>query len=368
MSSDYSQFRALVALTKGSLISLMRSPSTIVFSIAFPLVFIISFGLVGGGNSYKVDFVLDKNSDTLNPIYNVLRNTPMVVLKNYEDSTMQNEDFEKGKIAGILNINQSDEKKAPFYKIELKTCNAAGNDIAIARQILKGVVDTLNTVAFPENQQVAEITETSVSNGRQYRYMDFFLPGILGFSILSAGIFGTAFVFFALRQTLVLKRFFATPVKRLHIILSECFSRLVWQIISTAIIILIGHYAFNFTLVNGISTFIQMLLLSTIGLILFLGMGFIVSSIAKNESLIPPFANMITMPQLLLSGVFISVNNFPSWLQPFCNILPLTQFNNAMRKIAFEGIPLFACWQELLTLLIWGVIVYGVAVKVFKWE
>ncbi|HMN32242.1 MAG: ABC transporter permease [Chitinophagaceae bacterium] len=370
MSSNYSQLKALLALTKGSLISLLRSPSAIVFSIAFPLVFIVSFGLVGSGGvgAFKVDFVVEKGSDTINPIYQTLLNVPFVRLKNYEDSTMQNEDFEKGKIAAILNIKLLDEEKSPFYKIDFKTCDAAGNDITVARQILKGVIDTLNTVAFPENQHVAEVNEMTISQGREYKYMDFFLPGILGFSILSAGIFGTAFVFFSLRQTLVLKRFFTTPVKRIHIILSECFSRLIWQVVSTAIIILIGYYAFGFTLVNGVSTFIQMLILSTIGLILFLGMGFIVSSVAKNESLIPPLANMITLPQLLLSGVFMSVNSFPSWLQPFCNMLPLTQFNNAMRKIAFEGVPLFACWKELLILSIWGILVYSIAVKVFKWE
>ena len=191
---------------------------------------------------------------------------------------------------------------------------------------------------------------------------------MLGFSMLSAGVFGTAFIFFNLKQKLVLKRFFATPVKRINIILAEGSSRLLMQMIAVAIIIIVGYYAFDFTLVKGFYTLLEMLVLCFFGLVIFLGMGFIISSIAKNESLIPPLANMITMPQLLLSGVFLSTSNFPDWLQPFCNALPLTQLNNALREIAFQGKSFVDLWEPILILSIWGVVVNVVAVKVYRWE
>ena len=105
-----------------------------------------------------------------------------------------------------------------------------------------------------------------------------------------------------------------------------------------------------------------------IALILFMGFGFIVSGVAKTESTIPPFANLITLPQFLLSGTFFSIDNFPTWLQPFCNILPLTHFNNAMRNIAFEGNSLMDSWSDISILLIWILVVYAVAYKIFKWE
>src|SRR5476649_2624701 len=109
----------------------------------------------------------------------------------------------------------------------------------------------------------------------------------------------------------------------------------------TAVIIIgVGHFAFNFTLVHGFETFFSIMLLSFLALILFMGFGFIVSSVAKNESTIPPFANLITLPQFLLAGTFFSIEAFPSWLQPVCKVLPLTHFNNAMRNIAFEGASL----------------------------
>jgi len=367
MSNSYSQLTALKALTKGSLQSMLKSPSAIFFSIAFPLIFICAFGLMSNGG-YKVDIAFDKNSDTLNYIYKSLSNMSVVNVLQVEDTNKLREEFNKGKIAAIINISLVSETQAPYYNIEFKTCNAAGNDKNVARQILNGVLDTLNKVQFPDNQKIATVTTPPSLEGREYKYLDFFLPGMLGFSMLSAGIFGTAFVFFTLRQTLVLKRFFATPVKRIHIILSEGFARLLLQLMSSSIIILVGYFAFGFTLVHGLSTFLQMLALCCIGLILFLGMGFVISSLAKNEAMIPPLANMITMPQLLLSGVFLGVSNFPSWLQPICKALPLTQLNDAMRAVAFEGKSILDCWQQIGIMGIWGIVVYAIAVKVFRWE
>ncbi|MGY0040281.1 ABC transporter permease [Pedobacter sp. NJ-S-72] len=186
---------------------------------------------------------------------------------------------------------------------------------------------------------------------------------------MSTGVFGTAFVFFSLRQTLVIKRFFATPVKRSSIILGEGMARIGFALIGALFIILIGHFFFHFTLIHGVTTVINMLLLSTIGVIVFMGFGFVVSGIAKSESTIPPISNIITLPQFLLSGTFFSIENFPNWLQPISRALPLTYLNDAMRQVAFEGAGLWDVKQQIfLIMVIWGIGIYAVAVKVFKWE
>ena len=99
-----------------------------------------------------------------------------------------------------------------------------------------------------------------------------------------------------------------------------------------------------------------------------MGFGFAVSGIAKNESAVPPIANIITLPQFLLSGTFFSISAFPDWLQPICKALPLTYLNDAMRKVAFEGASLFSVGNQIGIVALWGVAVYILAVKVFKWE
>ncbi|MEO7119968.1 MAG: ABC transporter permease, partial [Ginsengibacter sp.] len=179
---------------------------------------------------------------------------------------------------------------------------------------------------------------------------------------------GVAFMFFNLRTMLVLKRFFATPISRTHVILGEMLSRVLFQLLTAVVIILLGHFFFDFTLIYGLQTFFDMLVLSFLGLVVFMGFGFIVSGIAKNDNTIPPFANLITLPQFLIGGTFFSVSVFPVWLQWIAKLMPLTHLNEALREVAFQGKSLWDVRWEIGVLLIWGVIVYAIAIKVFKWE
>jgi ABC-2 type transport system permease protein len=134
------------------------------------------------------------------------------------------------------------------------------------------------------------------------------------------------------------------------------------------IIILLGRFFFGFTLINGFSTLAQMLLLSAMGLIVFMGFGFVVSGLAKSESVIPPLANVITLPQFLLSGTFFPIEAFPGWLQSISKVLPLTYLNDALRKIAFEGVGFSDISGHLLIITIWGILVYIAAIRFFRWE
>ena len=368
MIGSYSQTRAMFAITKASLKAIFRSPSAVVFSIAFPLVFILVFGFVGSGGKVSVNIAFDSKTDTTNPIYTSIKRIAGITVVKKTGVELQ-EDLEKGRITAIVLIRKTGLTN-PLYTIDLTSSEAVNpQNIQVLQSILNAVIAGINQQQFANTPTVAAISKTVQKiPGRVYRTIDFILPGQLGFSLLSSGVFGVAFLFFNLRQQLVLKRFYATPIRRGYIVLGEALSRVIFQMLTAIIIILVGHFAFHFTLVHGVETFLDIMLLSFLSLLLFMGFGFIVSSIAKTESTIPPFANIITLPQFLLAGTFFSIEAFPSWLQPICKILPLTHFNNAMRNIAFEGASLTSCWQDIGILGIWTVVVYSIAFKTFKWE
>jgi ABC-2 type transport system permease protein len=368
MKAGYSQARAMFAITKGSLRAIFRSPSAVIFSIAFPLIFILVFGFIGGGSRVSLNIAFDKNTDTANPVYTALKNVPGLKLVQKTSGELK-EDLEKGRITAVISIQKSGLNN-PVYNINLTSSDAVNpQNIQVLQSILNAVIAGINQRTYASTPTIAMVNNTVQKiPGRIYRTIDFILPGQLGFSLLSSGVFGVAFLFFNLRQHLVLKRFYATPIKRSYIVLGEALSRVIFQMMTAVIIIGVGHFLFKFTLVHGLQTFLEIMVLSFLALILFMGFGFIVSSVAKNESTIPPFANLVTLPQFLLAGTFFSIEAFPSWLQPICRVLPLTHFNNAMRNIAFEGASLASCWQEIMILGIWTVIVYAVAFKTFKWE
>jgi ABC-2 type transport system permease protein len=368
MKGSYNQARAMFAITKGSLRAIFRSPSAVVFSIAFPLIFILVFGFIGGGSRVSLNVAFVQASDTANPIYPVLTKIPglTIVKKTAEDLK---ENLEKGRVTAVIRIVKPVKAGDP-YTIALTSSEAVNpQNIQVLQSILNAVIGGINQQTYPAAPTIATVNkQVQKIPGRVYRTIDFILPGQLGFSLLSSGVFGVAFLFFNLRQQLVLKRFYATPITRSYIVLGEALSRVIFQMMTAVIIIGVGHFLFKFTLVHGMQTFFDIMLLSFLALILFMGFGFIVSSVSKNESSIPPFANLITLPQFLLAGTFFSIEAFPSWLQPICRVLPLTHFNNAMRNIAFEGASLASCWREIGILGIWTVVVYLVAFKTFKWE
>ncbi|HNL65926.1 MAG TPA: ABC transporter permease, partial [Ferruginibacter sp.] len=63
----YSQVRAMLAITKASLRAIFRSPSAVVFSFAFPFVFILVFGFIGNsGTAPTYRIVLARDCDTAN--------------------------------------------------------------------------------------------------------------------------------------------------------------------------------------------------------------------------------------------------------------------------------------------------------------
>jgi ABC-2 type transport system permease protein len=368
---QYSQLKAMLAITKASLRAIFRSPSAVLFSFAFPFIFILVFGFIGNNGSLPVyKIAIDKNCDTANVLYDSLKTSKRIKIVTFNTSEELRTNLVKGKITGVFNIRKN-AVDTPAYTYTISTTSASDDKWPQFLPVVNSMVDKISNEKYQHRPSYAIPDfkyDRDVETIREYKTIDFILPGQLGFSLLSSGVFGVAFMFFNLRNTLVLKRFFATPISRTHIVLGEGLARVIFQMITAIVIILAGRFLFGFTLVNGIRTLLEMLVLSFIGLVVFMGFGFIVSGLAKNDSSIPPFANLITLPQFLLGGTFLSGEPFPTWLQPISKALPLPHLNTAMRAVAFEGQNLWEVRDEIGILLIWCVIAYAIAVKVFKWE
>ena len=368
----YSQFKAMLAITRASLRGLTRSPSAMIFSFIFPFIFILVFGFIGdGGVKMVFKVAIDKNADTSNAVYQVLKQSGSVKFLSFSSKQELDKALQKGKIVGVLSFQKNVQDSNCPYSVELKTASSANDKWPQLKMLIDNTINALSNSIYKDRQAYARFAfdpDKDVAQVREYKTIDFILPGQLGFSLLSAGVFGVAFMFFNLRSTLVLKRFFATPINRTFIILGEGLSRVIFQLTTAVVILTVGYFFFGFTLIHGFRTFFDMMVLSFLGLLVFMGFGFIVSGVAKTDSTIPPFANLITLPQFLLGGTFFSVDSFPKWLQPVSNALPLTHLNAALRSVAFEGQSLWEVKSELGILLLWGFAAYFLAVRVFKWE
>lgn len=370
MNKPYSQTTALLAITKASFKAILKHPTAIFFSIGFPLIFVWIFGSFGDGGIPTYKIALDKSVDTLhNPIVQAIKFAPVLKLVSYSNDADLKINLEKGRISAVMSIDEvKDALGKPHFNIHLKTTSASEPDLRVIEPALKAVAEGFEKMTNPSKQDLVNISTTVDKSIREYKNIDFVLPGQIGFSILFSTLFGIAFTFYGLREQLVLKRFYASPVNKLHILLGIGFSRLAFQLTSVIVLILLGKFWLGFTLVHGIATFLQMITMAILLLLVLMGVGLIFSSIAKQDSTIPLFINVFALPQMLLGGTFFPISVFPPWMQFVCKLFPLTHFNIALRKISFEGLSLIDCWQNIGVLGIWLVVVYFIVYKIFKWE
>src|SRR5215469_332228 len=101
-NKSYSNTRATLAIAKASFRSIMRSPSAVVFSLAFPLIFIVVFANIGD-RPVSVDVGVAKTCDTSknDPVYQALKSFKMVNLITNQSAAEMNKNLSKGSIDAI---------------------------------------------------------------------------------------------------------------------------------------------------------------------------------------------------------------------------------------------------------------------------
>jgi ABC-2 type transport system permease protein len=362
------QLRAALTLSKYSLIATLRSPTSVVFSLLFPLIFIVVFGEMVGDKAPPVKVAVAPGCDTINPVYKAMRQTSSIKLETGLSATEIADAMKKGTVSAVLKIVPDGGLSfIPHYQVGLTAADTTQEGVPLLKMLINNAVENIDRRAWPHNPTIANLSLSRMP-GHLHKTIDFILPGQLGFSLLMAGVFGSSFLLFSLRQNLVLKRLRATPVKKRAVIAGEMLSRLFFHVIAFVIMVGLGYFVFGFTLVHGLWTFLDMLLFSLFGLGIFMGLGFVISGVLQNESSITPVANTITLPQILLCGLFFPIESYPHWLQSFCNVLPLTFFVDGLRKIAFDGAMIWELPVQVTGLLLWTVVIGVWAVKAFKWE
>jgi ABC transporter DrrB family efflux protein len=213
-------------------------------------------------------------------------------------------------------------------------------------------------------RDVAEIREQRVTEVGS-RYIDFLIPGLLGMNIMGTGMWGVGFAVVKARSGRLLKRFLASPMRRSDYLLSHMLARLVFLGLEVGALLIFASLVFGVP-VRG--SWIALALVVLLGAAAFSGLGLLVASRAKTIEGVSGLMNLVMVPMWILSGVFFSSANFPEVMQPFIKGLPLTALNDALRAVMIDGASLAAAIPLLLIVAVWGVLSFGVALRVFRWQ
>jgi ABC-type multidrug transport system permease subunit len=197
------------------------------------------------------------------------------------------------------------------------------------------------------------------------RYIDWFIPGLVGLSLMSNGMWGVGFPVTQARMRNLMKRMVATPMRRRDYLLAQMIARLLGVVPEVALPLTFGALAFGLP-INGSWGAIGVV--GVIGALTFAAMGLLLASRARTFEAISGLMNLGMIPMWILSGVFFSSSNFPDAFQPVVQALPLTAVNDALRAIVLDGSSLAGVASEIGILLGWGIASFAVALRIFRWR
>jgi ABC-2 type transport system permease protein len=197
------------------------------------------------------------------------------------------------------------------------------------------------------------------------RYIDWLIPGLIGLNLMSTGMWGIGFGIVQMRQKKQLKRLVATPMRRSDFLLGQMLARLAFLALEIPPLVLFAWLVFGVEVAGSLLALTAVVLLGTFT---FAGLGLLASSRARTIEGVSGLINLVMLPMFILSGVFFSAARFPETMQPFIRVLPLTALNDALRAVYNEGEPLTAVPGELLILVLWSMLSFVLALRLYRWQ
>lgn len=197
------------------------------------------------------------------------------------------------------------------------------------------------------------------------RYIDWLLPGLLGFNLMGTGLWSVGFYTTQARENGELRRLIATPMRRSDFLFSQIFARFVFLAAEIPVIVFFAWLVFGVPIVGSPLSLAVLVLL---GATCFTGLGLLAASRARTTEGVSGIINVIMMPMLVLSGVFFSGERFPAAVQPLIRALPLTALNDAMRAVYNNGSPLMDARGAILVVVLWTAASFIVALRLFRWQ
>ena len=197
------------------------------------------------------------------------------------------------------------------------------------------------------------------------RYIDFLIPGLLAMGIMSSCLWGLSYGMIEKRSKKLLRRMVATPMKKSYFLISLISVRTAMNFIEGFLLFAFAYLVFGFKLQGSLTA---LLLLLLAGNIAFAGVSVLISSRTSSSEVGNGLINVVSMPMMVLSGIFFSYHNFPEWSIPIIQKLPLTMMTDGLRSVFTEGAGLAETMFNILILTAIGIVCFIAGLKIFKWH
>ena len=201
----------------------------------------------------------------------------------------------------------------------------SSSSVSTKMDILNGVLAGVNQELYGMPPFIKSVTKSILT--RKYRFIEFFIPGIIAMAVMTASLFGTVNLNTELRQKGVIRKLSTTPITRTDWILSNMLYQFILAVISTMAMLLVSYAVFHVSL--HVNAWLPAFIL--LDVFTFVGIGMILTRFAKEAQSAAAAANAIMFPMMFLSGSFFPIEMMPGFLQTLARTLPLYYVNEGLR-------------------------------------
>jgi len=351
---------------------LFRDKVAIFFVFIFPLIFLMIFGSIFSGNndvSFRVGLLNQSDSEFAAQFKQQIKDNKVFKLDETITSLdLAKEKMNRGQLDATIILPEGfgdtkSENNLPGGEATVlydQSNQSAGTTLAsVVNELFKGI----NQGIAPYEAPFGVKAESTATKG--LTQFDYTFSGILGFTLLSLGIFGPTTVFPRLKQRGVLRRYHTTTIKVWQYFVGNVISNAVVGLLALVVMFLAAVLFFD---LNMRGNYINLAIIVVLGVTMLFGIGLALGGWAKNENQAAPLAQLVALPMMFLSGVFFPTFLMPELLQRITKFIPLTPIIDSIRLIITENASLMDLGPQLAIIGAWTVIIYIIAFKVFRWE
>ncbi len=341
----------------------LRDRQAIIFSLFFPIAFMLAFGLSGGDpDPIELGVVNHSQSELAAEFIETLNENPLFSVTEGSEQELRRALID-GDSKMVLILPAEFQELDSGSQLRLLVDRAQMRQLNLILPMFEKALVTVERDL--RNTEPLFSLRVEDVKARSQSYMDFLIPGLLAFTLMQISISGSGFNLVEYRRKGILKRLFVTPLRPRDFIVGLVLARLLLCLVQLSVLLGVAVVFLNVRVVGNLAALYLVIVLGTV---IFLSMGFCLGSIAKTQQAILAIGNLFIFPQMFLSGIFFPIDSLPTMIQPIAAVLPLSFVATALREISTNGLSLLEILPQLAGIVVWLVIGFFLATRLFVWK
>jgi ABC-2 type transport system permease protein len=190
----------------------------------------------------------------------------------------------------------------------------------------------------------------------------YMVPALIGIILLFQSLVLTSTAIVRERERGTIEQLIVTPIRSGELIVGKIVPYVVIAFVNIIEVLLIGALLFRVPM-NG--SVLLLLALAALFMTTTLGIGLLISTIARTQQEAMITAIFYILPNIFLAGFFFPIAAMPPILQLISYFFPLRYFLIIVRGIVLKGVGLEALLPEVIGLTIFGLVVVAGASRRF---